>query len=107
MLRLSNAEAKTESLTNEAKPTPGGTLDKEGPRSRGDHDRGSERNGEKVSPVAYLRGCVWTACWWCQKQPPIPIAAEIIIAIARKTRMSVPQSLLELPHNTRLALRVL
>ena len=90
MLRLSNAEAKTESVATEAKPTPD-TLDKEGPRSRGDHDRGSERNGEKTSLVAYFSGCVWTACWWCQKQPPIPIAAEMIIAQAIRTRMLAPQ----------------
>ena len=84
MLRLSNAEAKTESVATEAKPTPDMTP------VEGDHDRGSERNGEKTSLVAYFSGCVWTACWWCQKQPPIPIAAEMIIAIARKARMSAP-----------------
>ena len=50
------ARGKTESLTIEAKPTPGGTLDKEGPRSRGDHDRGSERNGEKNVAGCLLQG---------------------------------------------------
>jgi len=55
MLRLSNAEAKTESVATEAKPTPD-TLDKEGPRSRGDHDRGSERNGEKNVASCLLQG---------------------------------------------------
>ena len=55
MLRLSNAEAKTESVATEAKPTPD-TLDKEGPRSRGDHDRGSERNGEKNVAGCLLQG---------------------------------------------------
>jgi hypothetical protein len=55
MLRLSNAEAKTESVATGAKPTPE-TQDKEGPRSRGDHDRGSERNGEKNVAGCLLQG---------------------------------------------------
>ena len=79
-------------IMTKAKPSPDGALRNREPRSRGDHDRGTERNGEKV--FAYLSGgagCVTTAGWWCQKQPPIPIAAEMMIAQASRTRMSAPK----------------
>src|SRR4029079_13309888 len=46
-------------------------------------------NGEKV--FAYFSGCVATACWWCQKQPPSPSAVEMMIAQASRTRMSAPK----------------
>jgi hypothetical protein len=49
--------------------------------------------------TGYLRGgagCVTTAAWWCQKQPPTPMAAAMVMAKAIKMRIAFPSSL----HNT-------
>jgi hypothetical protein len=47
--------------------------------------------------TGYLRGgagCVTTAAWWCQKQPPRPIAAAMVMAKAIKMRIAFPSFLL-------------
>ena len=43
--------------------------------------------------AGYLRGgagCVTTAAWWCQKQPPRPMAAAMVMAKAIKMRIVFP-----------------
>jgi hypothetical protein len=52
-------------------------------------------------PIGYLRGgagCVITAAWWCQKQPPRPIAAAMVKAKAIKMRIAFPHFCLALPE---------
>ena len=51
--------------------------------------------GIKPTGSPYLSGgagCVTTACWWCQKQPPSPIAA-VVMTKATKMRMVSPSFL--------------
>ena len=65
----------------------GSAYSKEKSRPKGSAGTGyceTERTG-------YLSGCVATACWWCQKQPPSPTAAiETTIAMAKKVRIVSP-----------------
>jgi len=60
----------------------------ERPRPKG--SAGAGYCEKERSSFAYLSGCVATACWWCQKQPPSPIATDITMAQAIKMRMAIP-----------------
>ena len=58
-----------------------------------------------IKGVGYLRGgagCVTTAAWWCQKQPPRPRAAAAVMVKAIKMRIAFPSFYLVPPTNGKL-----
>jgi len=53
--------------------------------------RGWQLRNREIEVSAYFRGCVCTACWWCQKHPPSPTAAMVAM-IAKVNNVRIIKS---------------
>jgi hypothetical protein len=65
----------------------------------------AEATAAENKATGYLRGgagCVTTAAWWCQKQPPRPMAAAMVMAKAIKMRIAFPSFLPSTPEKREL-----